>query len=184
MDVNYFGALYTARVYAKRMIEQNKRGRIVFISSTVGLMGMVGFSQYAPAKFALRGLAECLNQELLPHGISVHVYFVASIDTPGFEDEQRTKPLVTRIIEGQDVSGDQSASARAGILLRGLDDGKLYITSDAFTSLLLGSTAGLYTDGLWGGLMGIAGSLAMPWVRTFFERIIMRAPTFDMNEQQ
>ena len=63
------------------MMEQ-KRGRIVLVrsasitrhlrvspvpcdcSSAVAFGGMVGYSPYAPSKFALRGLADCLRNEL------------------------------------------------------------------------------------------------------------------------
>lgn len=92
------------------------------VSSTLGLMGMIGYSQYAPTKFALRGLAECLRQELLPYGIGVSIYFVSTIKTPGYERENLTKPAITKLIEDGDCS-DQSPEARASTLLKGTTRG-------------------------------------------------------------
>lgn len=48
------------------------------------------------------GLAETLRSELLLYGISVQAYFPASILSPGFEQENRTKPKVTLEIEEGD----------------------------------------------------------------------------------
>lgn len=96
-----------------------KNGRVVMVSSTLGLMGMIGYSQYSPTKFALRGLAECLRQELLPYGIKTSIYFVSTIKSPGYEKENLTKPNITKMIEDGDPS-DPSPIARANTLLKGI----------------------------------------------------------------
>ncbi len=70
MAVNYFGTLHTIRAVVPAMVER-RRGHLVLVSSTVGFLGVYGFSAYAPAKFAVRGLAETLRGELKPHGIVV-----------------------------------------------------------------------------------------------------------------
>lgn len=100
------------------MLAEKVHGRLVLVSSTLGLTGMVGYASYAPTKFAVRGLAECLRQELLPHGISVHIYYVATINSPGYEAENATKPKVTKAIEGAEGS-DSRPIARAHTLLNG-----------------------------------------------------------------
>lgn len=173
MDLNYFGALNTARAMAKKMIEQDddKPRRIVFISSTVGLMGMVGFAQYAPSKYALRGLADCLTQEFAKHRITFHVYHVASIATPGFESEQATKPNITKILEGSDVSGDQSAGTRARVLLDGLKDNQRDIASDFFTDLLLHCSLGVKMN-IFSLPKVVLGALLFPIVNLYFTVMI------------
>lgn len=101
------------------MIRKNVRnGRIVIVSSTLGLMGMIGYTQYSPTKFALRGLAECLRQELIPYGIKTSIYFVSTIKSPGYDKENLTKPKITKMIEDGDTS-DPSPEARAKTLLLG-----------------------------------------------------------------
>jgi 3-dehydrosphinganine reductase len=37
---------------------------------------------------------------MLYQGISVHIYFPGSILTPGFEEEQKSKPQITKEIDG------------------------------------------------------------------------------------
>jgi 3-dehydrosphinganine reductase len=63
MSVNYLGAVYTTRAVIRGM-KARKRGRIVLVSSQAGQLGVFGYSAYSPTKFALRGLAECLQMEV------------------------------------------------------------------------------------------------------------------------
>lgn len=123
-SLNYIGSVLVCQSVFQRMLKEGKtlRGRFVFIGSTLSLIGMPGYSAYASCKWAIRGLAECLRQELKPYGISVHVYFVASILSSGFDLENTIKPGVTQEIEGTaDAYKDSSASpaARAAALLQG-----------------------------------------------------------------
>lgn len=180
MQLNYFGALHVARAAANRMVSAQKPGRIVFISSTVGLMGMIGYSQYAPTKWALRGLAECLNQEFFKHRITFHVYFVASIKTPGFEREEARKPDITKLLEGGDVSGDQSPMARAQCLVDGLKGNQVFVTSDFFTRLLLATSDG-FNLRLKEVPVAVLGWFVLPLVRIYFKVNIMRAPHFNQQ---
>lgn len=178
MQLNYFGAVHVARAAASRMVAANKPGRIVFISSTVGLMGMIGYSQYAPTKWALRGLAECLNQEFFRHRITFHVYFVASIRTAGFAREEERKPEITRLLEGSDVSGDQSPRARAACLIDGLKGNQQFVTSDFFTRILLATSEG-FNLRLKEVPVAVLGWLVLPLVRIYFKVTIMRSPHFN-----
>ena len=43
---------------------EREEGRVVFVSSQAGQMGLYGFSSYSASKFALRGLAESLHMEV------------------------------------------------------------------------------------------------------------------------
>ncbi len=40
---------------SKKMVKQKKKGKITFVSSTLGYMSIVGYASYSPAKHALRG---------------------------------------------------------------------------------------------------------------------------------
>lgn len=55
MKLNYFGTLYTAKIAAESFVQNKIKGKIIFISSTLGLMSLIGYSQYAPTKHAIRG---------------------------------------------------------------------------------------------------------------------------------
>lgn len=76
----------------------NGGGRVVFVSSQAGQIGVFGFSAYSPSKFALTGLAQVLRMELKPHGIFVSVAYPPDTNTPGFEEENKSKPEETRLI--------------------------------------------------------------------------------------
>uniref|UniRef100_A0A8B9C3B5 3-dehydrosphinganine reductase n=1 Tax=Anser brachyrhynchus TaxID=132585 RepID=A0A8B9C3B5_9AVES len=64
MAVNYLGSVYPSRAVISTMKER-RMGRIVFVSSQAGQLGLFGYTAYSPTKFALRGLAEALQMEPL-----------------------------------------------------------------------------------------------------------------------
>ncbi|KAG8571896.1 hypothetical protein GDO81_011821 [Engystomops pustulosus] len=64
MKVNYLGSVYPSRAVISTMKER-RLGRIVFVSSQAGQLGLFGYTAYSPTKFALRGLAEALQMEPL-----------------------------------------------------------------------------------------------------------------------
>ncbi|GJJ71735.1 3-dehydrosphinganine reductase [Entomortierella parvispora] len=133
MKLNYFGSLYTIHEGAKRMVSAGVKGKIVMVSSTMGLIGFAGYSSYSPTKFALRGLAESLRNEFLLYGISTHIYYAGTMFTPGYETENLTKPLVTRQIEGS--HGLTPEEAAKG-LMAGLRKGHFAVTTDFDTNFL------------------------------------------------
>lgn len=177
MRLNYLGAVHTLKVGAGLLVAAGLPGRLVLVSSTVGLMGMVGYSQYAPTKFAVRGLGECLRQEMLPHRIKVHVYFVSTIETPGYARENATKPAITALIEGAD-SSDKSPGARARTLLTGMQREQFMITSDLATDMLRVAAAGATRTNYW--LKDVAlllvGWLAIPVWRVYADYLVCRGP--------
>jgi len=64
MDVNYFGSVCATKAVVEGM-KQRECGRIVFVSSQAGQLGVCGFSGYSASKYALRGLAESLQMEVI-----------------------------------------------------------------------------------------------------------------------
>lgn len=48
--------------------------------------GVYGYAVYAASKFALRGLAESLQQELIERNIRVSIIFPPDTDTPGYAE--------------------------------------------------------------------------------------------------
>lgn len=73
MDVNFFGAIHMIKSVLPYMTEQ-KKGRVVFTSSGVGVTGFPGISPYASSKGALESLAKCLNLEYARNNISFHIF--------------------------------------------------------------------------------------------------------------
>ncbi|XP_030300307.1 3-ketodihydrosphingosine reductase isoform X3 [Calypte anna] len=97
MAVNYLGSVYPSRAVIATMKER-RMGRIVFVSSQAGQLGLFGYTAYSPTKFALRGLAEALQMEVKPYNIYITVAYPPDTDTPGFAEESKTKPLETKLI--------------------------------------------------------------------------------------
>ncbi|KAK7065341.1 hypothetical protein SK128_020402 [Halocaridina rubra] len=97
MDVNVLGSFFITQE-AVRSMKQQQEGIIVFTSSQGGLLGLYGFSAYSAAKGALIKLAEALHMEVKPYNITVTVCCPPDTDTPGFEEENKTKPTETKLI--------------------------------------------------------------------------------------
>jgi len=98
MAINFNGSAY-ATMAALPYMKRQRKGSIVYVSSLLGLMGCPGYAVYCGSKFALRGFAEALVSELSPFNISVSVAVPSNVDTPMFEEEEKTKPPETKAIE-------------------------------------------------------------------------------------
>lgn len=117
MAVNYFGTLHLIKAVLPTM-RQAGRGHLVLISSGAGLLGIQGYSAYAPTKFALRGLAESLRGELAPEGILVSIVYPPDTDTPQLAAEVALRPPETQRIAGS--VRVLSAEAVAEAVMRGI----------------------------------------------------------------
>lgn len=90
---NLTGSFRLARRAAKGMMRQRK-GRIIFISSVVGLLGSPGQVNYAASKSGLVGMARSLARELGPRNIT------ANVVAPGYVDTDMTAVLSDEQKEG------------------------------------------------------------------------------------
>ncbi|MGZ8744679.1 MAG: 3-oxoacyl-ACP reductase FabG, partial [Nocardioides sp.] len=86
IETNLTGSFRLARRAAKGMLRL-RRGRIVFISSVVGLLGSAGQVNYAASKAGLVGMARSLARELGSRSIT------ANVVAPGFVDTDMTAVL-------------------------------------------------------------------------------------------
>ena len=92
IDTNLTGSFRLAKRAAKGMLRL-RRGRIIFISSVVGLLGSAGQVNYAASKSGLVGMARSLARELGSRGITANVIspgFVATDMTDVLTDEQKS----------------------------------------------------------------------------------------------
>jgi 3-oxoacyl-[acyl-carrier protein] reductase len=86
IDTNLTGSFRVAKRAAKGMLRL-RRGRIVFISSVVGLFGSAGQVNYAASKSGLVGMARSMARELGSRSIT------ANVVAPGFVETEMTEVL-------------------------------------------------------------------------------------------
>ena len=86
LQTNLTGSFRVARRAAKGMLRLRK-GRIVFISSVVGMLGSPGQVNYAASKSGLIGMARSIARELGSRGIT------ANVVAPGFVETDMTAVL-------------------------------------------------------------------------------------------
>ena len=86
IDLNLTGVFLCSRAVARPMLKQ-KSGRIINITSVVGLMGNAGQANYAAAKAGVVGLTRSPAKELASRGITVNAV------APGFIATDMTKDL-------------------------------------------------------------------------------------------
>ena len=73
LDVHLRGTYLTVRAAYNQMMNQESGGSIVVTSSTSGLLGSFGQTNYGAAKAGIAGFARCLFQEGMKYGIRVNV---------------------------------------------------------------------------------------------------------------
>ncbi|MFZ2030871.1 MAG: SDR family oxidoreductase [Vitreimonas sp.] len=83
-EVNVFSSLALTQAVARKMVERG-RGRIVFVSSMVGLMPIPYVGAYSASKHALEAIATVMQAELAPHGVEVITFQPGPYKT-GFND--------------------------------------------------------------------------------------------------
>lgn len=86
IETNLTGSFRVAKRAAKGMLRQ-RRGRLIFISSVVGLLGSAGQVNYAASKSGLVGMARSLARELGSRSIT------ANVVAPGFVETEMTAVL-------------------------------------------------------------------------------------------
>jgi len=189
MDVNYFSAVNLTRILlpvmkarslANQAAARSNGGRIVFVSSMCGLMSFFGYSAYSASKFAIVGLAEALNMEVQPFNISVTVSFPPDTNTPGFEEENKTKPSLTaKISETGNVYSPEEVAA---VMMADIRTRKFYSTV-GIENLLVLTTMNTFmpTPSYWKALVDIvlAGPLKLVGfiiVRSWYKLVEAAAP--------
>ena len=125
IDTNLVGALRVARRAAKGMVRL-RRGRLIFVSSVVGLMGSPGQANYAASKAGLVGLARSLARELGSRGITANVVAPGFVDTAmtAVLPEERRAEIMGSVPLGRYASPDEIA----GTVVFLASDAASYIT--------------------------------------------------------
>ena len=112
INTNLAGAFRCARRASKGMIRLRK-GRIVFISSVVGLYGGPGQTNYSASKAGLVGLARSISRELGGRGITANVIAPGFIETEMTAElpEDRKKTYLSAVPAGRFAAPEEVAAA-------------------------------------------------------------------------
>ncbi|KAF2667854.1 NAD(P)-binding protein [Microthyrium microscopicum] len=166
MDIDYWAAAYLAKESIAAWIStstndtKESKGKdglpnhLIMTSSVIAFAPLAGYGPYAPAKAALRALADTLRSELhLYNGARLHksspsthpelrnhVVFPSGITTEGFDAENLVKHPVTKILEEDDKPQTPEEVAIAAV--RGLERGEYMITTNALGYLMKVSSLG------------------------------------------
>ena len=119
LDVHLRGTYLTTKAAYDRMLEQGTGGRIIMTSSTSGLLGNFGQTNYGAAKAGIAGFMRCLWLEGIKYGITVNVLaptamsrLTEDILPEGVQDKfppENVSPAIVWLCsdEAKDVSGRQ-----------------------------------------------------------------------------
>ncbi|RMH73252.1 MAG: SDR family NAD(P)-dependent oxidoreductase [Actinomyces sp.] len=139
LDIDFWGAVDLTRAALDDIVE--RRGRILYVTSSAGLYGEAGVASYAAAKGALIAFARSLAAEVARHGVRVNLLapFAATAMTaghvpPGLEDRLAPEFVVPAALWllGDDVP---------------LNGAVVVAAANRFRLALTGETTGLRFDG-------------------------------------
>lgn len=137
MDVNVNGTWLCCRAVVPYM-KQNKRGSIINMASTLGIVGLANRTPYTSSKGAVVQMTRALALELAPFNINVNAIcpgpFLTEMNLPIADTEESKKFIV-----------GATALGRWG-LLREIQGAAIFLASDAAT-YMVGSM--LTVDGGW-----------------------------------
>ncbi len=127
IDLNLTGVFRCVRAAAKIMLKQ-RRGRIITITSVVGLVGNPGQANYSAAKAGVIGLTKSVARELASRQITVNAV------APGFIATQMTEKLDPTPILAQIPLGRLGSPQEVAGMVRFLasDPAAAYITGQVF----------------------------------------------------
>ena len=125
IETNLTGSFRVAKRAARGMLRL-RRGRIIFISSVVGLLGSAGQTNYAASKAGLVGMSRSLARELGSRSITANVVAPGFVETEmtGVLPEEKKAEYLGQIPLGRYATTDEVAATVTWLA----SDGAAYVT--------------------------------------------------------
>ncbi|KAJ5620022.1 hypothetical protein N7510_004006 [Penicillium lagena] len=163
MDTVYWTAANTAHATLKKWLApihpsaqmSLPKRHLIFTCSTLAFVPIAGYGPYSPAKAAIRSLSDTLSQEIEMYNgaraqrhrnaapaadVKIHTVFPMGILSPGFDNEQKLKPELTKKLEEADKP--QTPREVATIAIDALERGEYLITTMLIGHVLKGTALG------------------------------------------
>ncbi|KAJ5358897.1 3-ketodihydrosphingosine reductase tsc10 [Penicillium cataractarum] len=163
MDTVYWTAANTAHATLRKWLTpispsgqvKTPRRHFIFTCSTLAFVPVAGYGPYSPAKAAIRSLSDTLSQEIEMYNgaysqrhrnsapaadIKIHTVFPMGILSPGFDNEQKIKPELTKKLEEADKP--QTPEEVARITIAALERGEYLITTMFVGNIMKGTALG------------------------------------------
>lgn len=145
VDINLMGTFHLIKAALPAMKARTREtgvpASIAIMSSQAGQVGVYGYTAYSASKFALTGLGESLQHEVISDNIHVSLIFPPDTETPGLAEEQKSRPEVTNIIAGS--SAGMKADDVAKKALDGIKSGRFIVPCNFEGAMLAIATSGL-----------------------------------------
>lgn len=112
LQTNLTGTFNCMKVVLRSMVK-NRYGRIVNVSSVVGIRGNVGQANYAASKAGIIGLTKSVAREVARYGVTVNAVAPGFIDTPMTRKlgEEKRQEFVSQIPMGREGTPEEVADA-------------------------------------------------------------------------
>ncbi|KAM0292589.1 hypothetical protein ACHAO9_002904 [Fusarium lateritium] len=178
MDVNFWGTAEMAHAIMREWLAVDKpvekdAKHLIMTGSVCACYSPPGYTPYTPSKYAMRGLVECIQQEVLlyPQNVQIHLVLPGTILSPGNVRENEHKPEITKVIEKDDPQ--QTPDEVAAIAIKGLEAGQHNITVNFLGSLMKWSAFGGAPKNGFVDIIGVfLGTLVMMFVRPILDHQI------------